>query len=76
MRVNKTINNLEKVWIQLDQADGLLNNAIFTLMAMKNFDQEMQDKIERTNDSFDQIVNLKNDIEKLIEEKRNENKLD
>ena len=40
MRINKTIKNLEKVWEQLDNSCGELENALFSLSSMRNLERK------------------------------------
>lgn len=72
MRLNKTIGNLEMIWKQLDQSCGFLDNAIINLTSMRNLDQELVNDIERAGLAFQEIVSLKNQVEEMIEEKKNQ----
>lgn len=66
-RVNKTVNNLKRVWKQLDDASGALYNALENLSQMTDLDQTIQ----RQADMIDvtRIDGLKQEIEALIEAK-------
>jgi hypothetical protein len=72
MRLNKTVGNLKTVWKQLDESCGLLDNAIINLTSMRNLDQEMINDIERAGLAFQEIVSLKNEVEEMIENKKNQ----
>lgn len=67
-RLNRTEGNLQRIWNDLDNACGLLDNAITELSSMPSISEDLKNKIE----SFDitEIVGLKNKIEELIEEKK------
>ncbi|PAD70837.1 hypothetical protein CHH83_02400 [Bacillus sp. 7586-K] len=67
MRVNKTKNNLELVWKQLDDASGSLYNALDNLSGMVNLEED----ILRQADMIDvsRIDTLKEKIEALINNK-------
>ncbi|AZU98990.1 hypothetical protein pW2_167 [Bacillus phage pW2] len=66
-RVNKTVNNLKRVWQQLDDASGAVYNALENLAQMTDLDQ----KIKRQVDMIDvtRIDGLKQEIEEMIKEK-------
>ncbi|UGO50620.1 hypothetical protein PQE68_gp029 [Bacillus phage vB_BanS_Sophrita] len=66
-RVNKTVNNLKRVWKQLDDASGAVYNALENLAQMTDLDQ----KIKRQVDMIDvtRIDGLKQEIEEMIKEK-------
>lgn len=66
-RVNKTVNNLKKVWQQLDDASGALYNALDNLSHMT----DLEPKIQRQADMIDvtRIDGLKQEIEAMIEAK-------
>jgi len=66
-RMNKTENNLQTVWEQLDNASGELDNALTNLGMMRNIPGEVKKSIDLIDTS--QIVNLKNEIEKLMNKK-------
>ncbi|HMG15277.1 MAG TPA: hypothetical protein VK590_07530 [Saprospiraceae bacterium] len=70
MRINKTLGNLERVWTQLDNSCGELENALFSLTSMNNLDSNIWKSIERNSIVFDEIVSLKNQVEEMIEEKK------
>ena len=72
MRVNKTDKNLQKVGESLDDACGSLDNALTTLNLMTNIPTNVKRKIESIDCTA--IVNLKNDIEELMN-KYNEEEL-
>lgn len=63
----KTKKNLETVWNQLDDACGSLDNASYNLGSMTGLPEEVNNLL----DSIDltRIVSLKNEIERLIFEK-------
>lgn len=63
-RVNKTKNNLQKVWDNLDKAYELLESAMMDLYSMSNISSNLKNDIE----SFDltAITSLKNHVEELI----------
>lgn len=67
VRINKTEKNLKLVWTQLDDACGSLDNALDNISRMVG----LSDDIKRSASliDFSAIVNLKNSIEKLMEEK-------
>jgi hypothetical protein len=67
MRVNKTENNLELVWKQLDDASGALYNALDNLARMV----DLSENVKRQADTIDitRIDGLKQEIEALLEEK-------
>jgi hypothetical protein len=60
----KTKKNLSEVWHQLDDACGLIDNAITNLCEISNLPEQLQNRL----DEFDlmSIVSIKNEIEKLI----------
>ncbi|HEY8891397.1 MAG TPA: hypothetical protein VIM70_14205 [Clostridium sp.] len=72
-RVNKTKNNLQKIWKHLDKAYEQMEMAIDDMALMKNLSKDTIDDIE----GFDitKISCLKNDIEMLLEEIEEEGKL-
>jgi hypothetical protein len=76
MRVNKTVGNLERVWKQLDESCGSLDNAIINLTSMSNLDEEILKDIERAGLAFQEIVSLKNEVETMIEAKKNQKEND
>lgn len=59
--------NLKVIWKQLDDACGLLDNATINISMMENMNEDV--KKESSLIDISEIVNLKNKIEKLIEEK-------
>lgn len=65
--MNKTTNNLKKVWEKLDLASGDLYNALDALASMKGLSEE----IKRLSDMIDitRVDVLKNEVEALIEAK-------
>lgn len=67
MRTNKTKNNLQQVWNQLDEASGSLYNALDTIARMT----DMPDVVKRQADMIDvsMIDMLKNEIEEILEMK-------
>ena len=67
MRTNKTKNNLQQVWNQLDEASGSLYNALDTIAQMT----DMPDIVKRQADMIDvSIIDmLKNEIEEILEMK-------
>lgn len=73
MRVNKTVGNLERVWKQLDESCGSLDNALIALSSMSNLDEGIKKSIERNSHAFGEIVSLKNEVEELIESKKKAN---
>lgn len=72
MRINKTLGNLERIWTQLDNSCGELENALFSLTSMNNLESNIWKSIERNSNAFDEIVSLKNQVEEMIEEKKKE----
>lgn len=66
-RMNKTVGNLDRIWERLDNACGELENALYDLGQMANLPKEIQKGAEILDIS--EIVNLKNAVEQLIEEK-------
>lgn len=68
-RINKTENNLQQLWDYLDQASGNLYNVIENLHFMVDVPEEIEDKLDRLDITL--IDSIKNDIEKIIEEKNN-----
>jgi hypothetical protein len=68
MKINKTISNLEKVWKQLDDVYGLLDNALTDINLMKDMPKEVIKSSEMID--FSAIVRLKNEIEEMIEKKK------
>ena len=64
---NKTLNNLEIIWHQLDEACSFLDNAQTNLSRINN----LPPNIKTQNDLLDlsAIVVLKNEIETLIDSK-------
>lgn len=67
VRINKTKSNLERVWENLDNACGSLENAFFDIASMVEMPEEIKKGYEGID--FSAIVNLKNEIEEMIEEK-------
>lgn len=69
-RVNKTVKNLQLVWKQLDDSCGALENALFNIAMMV----DMPDELKKTADEIDfsALVSLKNEVEDLIEAKKDE----
>lgn len=65
--MNKTTNNLKRVWEQLDKASGDLYNALDALASMKGLPED----IKRLSDMIDvtRVDILKNEVEALIEAK-------
>ena len=73
MRVNKTENNLKRIWQSLDNASSELYNALDNLASMVNLDDSIKKDAEMIDISA--IDSLKQEIEFLLEEKK-ENKND
>lgn len=71
MRINKTINNLEKIWKQLDDSCGNLDNALINLSSMTGLDQKIINSINQID--FTSLVILKNEVEEMIENKKQNN---
>lgn len=65
MKNNKR--NLKVIWRQLDNACGSLDNATINISSMEGLPDDLVKEIESIDIS--QIVNIKNRIEELIEEK-------
>jgi hypothetical protein len=67
---NRTLKNLELLWIQLDDACSYLDNAQTNIATMKNLPEE----IKELNDRIDlqKIVSLNNRVRELIELKKGE----
>ena len=70
MRVYKTANNLQKVWDDLDNACGLIENSMEKLSRMSNIPKDLKDSIESID--FSAIVGLKNEVEELLENLKGE----
>lgn len=68
MRVNKTENNLKRIWQSLDNASSELYNALDNLASMVNLDDSIKKDAEMIDISA--IDSLKQEIEFLLEEKR------
>jgi len=70
VRVNKTVNNLQTVWNQLDKASEQLYNALDNLASMTN----LSETVKRQMDIIDvsRVDGLKGEIEALIIEKGKE----
>lgn len=66
-RLNKTKSNLELIWQQLDDACGSLDNAFDNIGSMTNLENI---KADASQIDLSAIVDLKNQIEELIEEKK------
>jgi hypothetical protein len=66
-RVNKTVGNLKQVWQGLDDACGSLDNVFHTLAKMTDMPEDIKKSIGMID--FSAIVAIKNEVEKLIEEK-------
>lgn len=68
--MNRTLKNLEMLWIQLDDACSHLDNAQINIADMKNLPEE----IKKLNDQIDlsKIVYLNNQIRELIDLKKGE----
>jgi hypothetical protein len=64
MRINKTKNNLQKVWELLDSACDSLDNA-FTMINQMSDIQHIKDSTDLID--FTTIINLKNEIEELLD---------
>lgn len=62
-RLNRTENNLERIWDNLDNASGSLDNALHDISLMANLPKEIKDSLDRIDLSA--IVILKNQIEEL-----------
>lgn len=60
----KTKNNLQYIWNKLDDACGDINNA-FELLTEMNLPDNIVKAMETVD--FSSIVNLKNEIEELME---------
>lgn len=65
-RLNKTKSNLELIWQQLDDACGSLDNAFDNIGRIVG-EEQIKDDASRID--FSAIVDLKNQIEELIEKK-------
>ena len=65
-RVNKTKNNLQKIWNNLDKAYEQMEMALDDIALMKNLSKDIVDDMEGFDIS--KISCLKNDIEMLLEE--------
>jgi hypothetical protein len=65
--MNKTKNNLQKIWEQLDNVSGELYNVIDSLSRMSNLPEGITKKYNRIDVFL--IDSLKNDIEELINNK-------
>jgi hypothetical protein len=66
-RMNKTKSNLQYLWDLLDEACGNLDQAFTHMSMMTDIPEEIKKSAEMID--FNAIVNIKNEIEKLIEEK-------
>lgn len=66
IRINKTKENFEIIYKQLDNASGELYRAIDNLARMVDLPKEIIEKFERIDVSL--IDSLRYDIRKLIEE--------
>lgn len=66
IRINKTKENFDIIYKQLDNASGELYNAIDNLARMVDLPKEIIEKYERIDVSL--IDSLRYDIGKLIEE--------
>lgn len=66
-RVNKTVNNLKRVWQQLDDASGAVYNALDNLSQMT----DLNPQIQRQADMIDvtRIDGLKQEVEEMIKAK-------
>lgn len=65
-RINKTENNLQMVWNQLDDACGLIENAFTNLGSMSGLPENIKKGVDQID--FSAIVGLKNEVEALIEQ--------
>lgn len=68
IKINKTINNLQLVWNQLDEASGNLYNALDNVSRMVDVPDEVTKLVERID--IGKVDQLRNEIEELIEEKK------
>ena len=68
---NRTLKNLEALWIQLDDACSHLDNAQMDIATLKNLPEE----IKKANEQIDlqKLVSLNNQIRELIYLKKMEN---
>lgn len=71
MRTNKTKNNLRKVWEQLDNASGEIYNALESISRMTDLPDTIKRQVEMIDVS--RIDMLKNEIEELIQTKKENN---
>lgn len=67
-RINKTRNNLQLVYDYLDDACGFLENARYNIADMVDMPERVVELSEQIDISH--IVALKQEIEKMIEEKK------
>lgn len=65
-RVNKTEKNLQKIWDDLDNACGLLDNSFTNLSSMSGLPKGLEKSIDAID--FSAIVGLKNEVEELLEQ--------
>lgn len=61
----KTKKNLSEIWQQLDDACGLIDNAITNINEMSNLPEQLQNRLDEFD--FMSIVSIKNEIEELID---------
>lgn len=66
-RINKTKNNLQQIWNDLDLVCGSLDNALANISRMVDIPDSIIKDIELVD--ITRIVSLKNEIEDLIEGK-------
>lgn len=69
LRVNKTKNNLQTVYKHLDNASGSIYNAIYTISHMVDLPKETDGLTERLSINVQDIDSLKQNIEKILDEK-------
>lgn len=68
-RVNKTTNNLKKVWDWLDNASSNIENAVGNIDRMTEISEELKELTDRVLHSSYTINALKSEIGELLEEK-------
>ena len=64
-RINKTKNNLQKVWELLDTTCASLENAILMISSMVDMPEDVEKSMNQID--FSAIVDLKEQIEILME---------
>lgn len=70
--MNMTTSNLETIWQQLDDACGALDNATINIASIAKLPSDIKERAAQID--FSAIVALKNEIELLLEERKELNR--